>query len=221
VTALVLAAGSGRRLGGRFPKQFLRVRGRSLVEWCLAAFQEAREVDEVWLVLPRRRLGAGARLRRRFSKLRGVVAGGSRRGVSVERGLRQIDHDGVVLVHDAARPFVTPRLISRVVRAARRHGAAVPALPVDDTLKSAGPGRRVRNTVPRDGLWAVQTPQGFRVPLLRRAYRRGGTGTSDDAALVERLARPVVLVPGSPDNFKITRPEDLRMARDLGRHFDA
>lgn len=156
------------------------------------------------------------RLRRRYAKLRGAVAGGPRRGDSVARGLVKVEHDGLVLVHDAARAFVSRTVIARVVRAARRHGAAVPALPVADTLKRAGARGRPLRTVTRQGLWAAQTPQGFRAPLLRRAYRRAaGSTASDDAALVERLGRRVVLVPGSPLNFKVTRPEDLDLARAL------
>lgn len=184
------------------------------MERCLEAFEGAREVDEVWLVLPRGRLGVGERLRRRFRKLRGAVAGGARRSGSVARALARVEHDGLVLVHDAARPFVTRRLIARVVAAARRHGAAVPAVPVADTLKRAGAGTRVWGTVRRDGLWAAQTPQGFRVALLRRAYRRGaGARAADDAERVERMGRRVVLVRGSPLNFKLTGPEDLDLAR--------
>ena len=169
----------------------------------------------MWLVLPRRKLGLAGALRRRFAKLRGAVAGGAQRADSVARGLRCVGHDGVVLVHDAARPFVSSSLIRRVVRAARRHGAAVPAVPVADTLKRAATGRQVQGTVPGAGLWSAQTPQGFRAALLRRAYRRRGAGASDDAALVERLGRRVVLVAGSPLNFKVTLPGDLILARLL------
>ena len=212
MSALIVAAGRGCRLGGRVAKQFLRLRGVSLVEWSLAAFEAAPGVDEVWLVLPPGRLGMASALRRRYRKLRGAVTGGAERGDSVARGLARVRHDGVVLVHDAARPFVRPDLIARVVRAARRHGAAVPALPVADALKRAA-GRRVAGTLDRGGLWTAQTPQAFRTSLLRRAYQGGGGGDPDDAARVERSGRRVALVAGSALNFKVTRGEDLRLAR--------
>ncbi len=188
------------------------------MERCLAAFEAAPEVDEVWLVLPRERLRLGSRLMRRYGKLKGAVAGGPRRRDSVERGLSRVRHDGVVLVHDAARPFVSPRIIASVVRVALRHGAAVPVVPVADTLKSSRTGRRVERTVRRDALWCAQTPQGFRAPLLRVAYRRfAGVAAPDDAALVERLGGKVALVRGSRVNFKVTFPEDLALARRLVR----
>ncbi|MEE9217854.1 MAG: 2-C-methyl-D-erythritol 4-phosphate cytidylyltransferase [Acidobacteriota bacterium] len=216
VSALIVAAGRGQRLGTLQPKQFLSVGGMSLVERCLAAFETARVVDETWLVISRDHMGRAARLRRRFRKLRGAVAGGRERVQSVARGLACLSHDGVVLVHDAARPFVSPSLIARVTRAAWRHGAAIPALPVADTLKRAGRGAQVVRTLERRGVWAAQTPQGFRVPLLRRAYARASArGAPDDAALVERLGRRVKLVAGSPLNFKVTWKEDLWLARAL------
>jgi 2-C-methyl-D-erythritol 4-phosphate cytidylyltransferase len=221
VSALIVAAGRGRRLGGRRPKQFVRVGGRSLVERCLRIFEATRAVDEIWLVLPPGRLRAASLLRRRYPKLRGAVAGGRQRGDSVRRGLRRLGGDGIVLVHDAARPMVPRAVIERVARAARRHGAAVPALPVGDTLKRAGHAGRVAATLARSGVWAAQTPQGFRVDVLRRAYAAGAAGragrATDDASRVERLGRRVALVEGSPLAFKITRPEDLRLARLLAR----
>jgi 2-C-methyl-D-erythritol 4-phosphate cytidylyltransferase len=186
------------------------------VERCVRIFETAPSVDEIWLVLPRGRLKDAAALRRRYGKLRGAVAGGPERGDSVRRGLRRIG-GGIVLVHDAARPLVPAEVIERVTRAARRHGAAVPALPVGDTLKRAGRGGQVVRTLARSGVWAAQTPQGFRVEVLRRAYAGAARRATDDASLVERLGRRVTLVEGSPLAFKITRPEDLRLARLLAR----
>jgi 2-C-methyl-D-erythritol 4-phosphate cytidylyltransferase len=217
VSALIVAAGRGRRLGGRQPKQFVRVGGRTLVERCLRIFEAAPAVDDIWLVLPAGRLRAAYPLRRRYRKLRGAVEGGKERGDSVRRGLQRLGSGGIVLVHDAARPMVPAEVIERVARAARRHGAAVPALPVGDTLKRAGRGGRVARTLARARVWAAQTPQGFRVEVLRRAYAGGRGRATDDAALVERLGRRVALVEGSPLAFKITRPGDLRLARLLAR----
>jgi 2-C-methyl-D-erythritol 4-phosphate cytidylyltransferase len=122
-----------------------------------------------------------------------------------------------ILVHDGVRPCITRDLVHRVVEAARAHGAAIAALPVTETLKRGRDGW-VEETVPRDGLWAIQTPQGFRADVLREAHRRAsaeGVLGTDDAALVERLGVPVGLVPGLPGNLKVTRPEDLPLARQL------
>jgi len=216
VSVLIVAAGRGQRLGAQVPKQFLSVGGRSLIERCLAVFESVASVDDIWLVLPRGQQQRWKRLSRRFQKLRGVVAGGRQRSDSVARGLDRVDHDGVVLVHDAARPFVSPEIIRRVVEATRRHGAAVPAMPVRDTLKREGRHGRVIETLPRERMWAAQTPQGFRVPLLRRAFSgRKPARVPDDCALVERLGAGIKLVRGSSLNFKVTWKDDLRLARAL------
>jgi 2-C-methyl-D-erythritol 4-phosphate cytidylyltransferase len=121
----------------------------------------------------------------------------------------------VVLIHDAARPLVSPDVVARVVSAARRSGAALAAWPVTDTLKSQKTGvLRVNKTVPRDGLWLAQTPQGFRrdwAPLLLRRM----DGATDDVQAAERAGRPVEIVPGSPRNIKVTRPEDMKICEAL------
>lgn len=216
VSVLIVAAGRGRRLGAQVPKQFLFVGGRTLLERCLAVFESVASVDDIWLVLPRGQHQRCKRLGRRFRKLRGAVVGGRQRSDSVARGLDRVDHDGVVLVHDAARPFVSREIIRRVIEATRRHGAAIPAMPVRDTLKRGGRDGLVRGTLPGDRVWAAQTPQGFRVPLLRRAYSgRKPAGVPDDCALVERLGTRVQIVRGSSLNFKVTWKEDLRLARML------
>jgi 2-C-methyl-D-erythritol 4-phosphate cytidylyltransferase len=149
-----------------------------------------------------------------------VVAGGAERQASVACGLRAVPAAAtVILVHDGVRPCVTPALVSRVAAAARTDGAAIAALPVAETLKQGADGW-VRTTVSREGVWAVQTPQAFRADLLREAHRRAaadGVLGTDEAALVERLGVPVRLVPGLPGNVKITRPDDLPLARALLR----
>jgi 2-C-methyl-D-erythritol 4-phosphate cytidylyltransferase len=216
VSVLIVAAGRGERLGAGVPKQFLRVGRQSLLERCLRAFDSAPSVHDIWLVLPRGQRRKAEPLRRRFSKLRGAISGGRERSDSVQRGLGRVEHQGLVLVHDAARPFVSQAIIERVIDAARRHGAAVPAMPVSDALKRAGRGGRVRSTLPRERVWAAQTPQGFRVSLLRQAYAgRRPSPVPDDGALVERLGKQVKLVKGSPLNFKVTWKEDLHLARAL------
>jgi 2-C-methyl-D-erythritol 4-phosphate cytidylyltransferase len=199
-------------------KQDIGIGGRPVLRWTLDRLDAAGSVDAVVVVVPPEDVAAWARRLRACRKVRAVVAGGAERQASVAHGLAAVPASARwILVHDGVRPCITPALVDRVVAAARGRGAAVAALPVAETLKRGVEGR-VAGTVPRDGLWAVQTPQGFRAALLRAAHRRAaadGVLGTDDAALVERLGAPVWLVPGLPGNVKITRPEDLPLARLL------
>lgn len=215
--AVIVAAGSGARFGG--PKQFALLGGRPLVEWSCAAFQAHPRVEDIILVLPE--TAAGAEYLRRFPKIRAVAAGGPRRQDSVAAGVSRLDErrTGVILVHDGARPLVSAGLIDRVIEAAEKRGAAVPAVPCRDTLKEIDGGRVVR-TLDRGRLGHVQTPQGFASALLRRALAAAsaeGISGTDEAALVERLGEEVAVVSGDPENIKITTPLDL-IAAEAIRH---
>jgi 2-C-methyl-D-erythritol 4-phosphate cytidylyltransferase len=199
-------------------KQDIRVGARPVLRWTLDVFDATAEIAGVVVAVPAEDVEVWRRRLRRCRKVRAVVAGGAERQESVARGLAAVPPGAPwILVHDGVRPCITPALVRRVVEATRAHGAAIAALPVAETLKRGADGW-VAETVPRDGLWAIQTPQGFRADLLREAHRRAIAtrirGT-DDAALVERLGTPVRLVPGLPGNVKITRPEDLPLARQL------
>lgn len=215
VAAIVVAAGAGRRFGSA--KQFALLGGRSVLEWSLAAFEGHPCVGEIVLVLPDEALGP--RFAAGFAKVRTVVRGGARRQDSVLAGFSRLDRHrtDIVLVHDGARPLVPDGLIRRIIREAAAHGAAVPALPIEDTVKECVDGRIVR-TLDRSRLSRVQTPQGFMYDVLEEAFRRAGedgfTGT-DEASLVERLGRPVALVEGDPRNIKITTLLDMKWAEEL------
>lgn len=214
VWAVVAAAGRGERFGSA--KQFAPLGGRPLFRWSLDVFLAHEEIEGVVLVVPG---GADGPPLRAEGKLKAVVAGGPRRQDSVANGFGRVPpgESVVVLIHDGARPFVAPELISRVAAAARESGAAVPGLPVEDTVKEAVAGRVLR-TPDRASLVRVQTPQGFLYPLLERALVAASeekfTGT-DEAALVERLGRPVAVVAGDPRNIKVTTPLDLKIAEAL------
>jgi len=200
---ILVAAGEGRRFGG--PKAFLDLAGKSLLEWAAAPFASFR--DRV-AVLRREDLAR--------AQLPGwkTVAGGPRRRDSVKNGLAALaPATEIVLVHDAARPLISAALVERVLAAAERHPAVVPAIPVVDTVKRVR-GEVVVETLDRTSLVAVQTPQAFRTGLLRRALEDPRDAT-DEAALVEGLGEPVVTVPGDPQNVKITAPEDLDLLRAL------
>jgi len=221
VCALIPAAGRGARFGSPENKVFADLLGRPLLGWTLEAFANCTAVDHVFLVG-----GVGDENRLRAigetfggGKVRDVFQGGADRQASVAAGLRQTANAEFVLVHDAARPCVTPELVAQVAQAARIFGAATAAVAVSDTLvrSSGANGEFARETVSRDHLWAVQTPQGFRRELLLRAHRRAEETNAprgtDDAGLVQTLVgEPVRLLPGSPENLKVTRAEDLALA---------
>lgn len=194
---IVVAAGSGARFGG--PKQFERLGGERLVD--RAVRTAAGACDGVVLVLPPGVTWDGP-------PVDAVVGGGATRSESVRAGLAAVDPDAaVVVVHDAARPLASPALFAAVIAATETADGAVPGVPVGDTIKRVQ-GSTVVETLPRDELVAVQTPQAFRADALRRAHAAGGDAT-DDAALVEAGGGTVVVVPGEADNFKVTGPADL------------
>ena len=213
--AIILAAGAGRRFGAA--KQFALLQGRPLYEWSLAAFERHEDVEGIVLVLPAE--GTGRQQPALWGKLQAIVAGGKERQDSVLNGFRRVPagEDRIVLVHDAARPLVSPELISRVIQAAGEKGAAVPGLPIEDTVKEAS-GDTVLRTLDRTSLVRVQTPQGFLYPWLERALEdaaAGGFIGTDEAMLVEKAGKSVALVAGDPRNIKITTPLDLKIAEAM------
>jgi 2-C-methyl-D-erythritol 4-phosphate cytidylyltransferase/2-C-methyl-D-erythritol 2,4-cyclodiphosphate synthase len=215
VGAILAAGGSGLRAG--MAKQWLSLGGETVLRRAARALSASGVVDELVAVVP------DGDQDRASADLQGlpvpvrVVAGGRARADSVREGLAALGGCGVVLVHDAARPFASPALARAVAEAAAAGGAALAALPATDTVKRAE-GERVAETRDRRALWLAQTPQGFRAPLLRQAFEAAGEGAAaatDECQLVERLGAPVTLVPGEPGNFKITGPADVERARAL------
>jgi 2-C-methyl-D-erythritol 4-phosphate cytidylyltransferase len=214
VSVIVAAGGAGTRLGGGTPKGLKLLGGAPLFLYSVRTFARCPFVREIVLVVPppwvdrvTRRWGAElGRL-----KVALVVPGGERRQDSVLHGLR-VAREELVLVHDAARPFVTAEAIRRTARAAARHGAAVAALPATDTIKIVDGGSRVTATPRRDRVRAAQTPQGFRRRVLLGAYGHSSADATDDAELVERAGGRVVVVDGDPHAFKVTTPEDWARA---------
>ncbi len=216
---IVVAAGRSSRMGGA-DKLVAEFGGRPLLAWTLAAMASAREVTRLVVVTTPERRAEVAGARWLPSQVVDVVAGGARRQESVFAGFVAFDRLGAdeaapVLVHDGARPLVRAELISAVARATAQHGAAIPVVPLAETLKQID-GDRVGSTVERNGLGTAQTPQGIRRDLLRDAYRRHPAGApetwTDEAALLEACGVPVQVVPGDPENLKVTLPGDLRRA---------
>lgn len=217
---VLVAAGEGRRLGNDTPKQFLPIAGVPMLLRSLRPFTAHPDVRQVVLVLPAGQAAAPpAWLAELVGEQLRIVAGGAERMDSVEQGLHALVVDcTLVLVHDAARPLVRREIVDAVIGQARKGTGAIAAVPVSDTLKESGSDSglpQIRRTIPRDGLWRAQTPQGFPRPMLERAYRsarKDSVAGTDEAALVERLGEPVVLVPDSAWNIKVTTPEDLELA---------
>jgi len=196
-------------MGGRVPKAFMPLAGLPLYLHSYSTFRSMKEVRQVILVVPK-----GLRIP-------GAVTGGRRRQDSVLKGLQAVDPaSDVVLIHDAARPLVAPDLVRRVIRAAWRVGGAVPGVPVMDTVKRVTRGGRIRATLERSELRAVQTPQGFRKGVLEGAYAagHGRKDATDDAQIVERAGGKVAVVEGNSENFKITSKFDLKHAEDYLRN---
>lgn len=220
VVAVVPAAGASRRAGGG-SKLFRVLGGVPVVVRTLRQLSAVPAIAAIVLVARRSDLQPLRRLvqRYRLCKVTQIIRGGPTRMASVQRGLRAVDGSArYVAIHDAARPLVTPAAVARVIRAARRTGAAILAVPATDTVKLVG--RRV-TTLPRTRLWLAQTPQVFARPLITRAYAaatRARVTVTDDAAAVERLRRPVTLVPGTMTNLKLTWPVDFVVAERLLRN---
>lgn len=216
MVAILVAAGRGERLGGELPKAFVDLGGKSLLRRSAEALSASDEIGALIVVAP-----PGFEFQARnetasTGKLRAVVRGGKTRQDSVRAGLRKTQpRDRVVLVHDAARPFVDESVIARVIAGVRDHGAAIPVVPVVDTIKKVQ-GGRVGATVDRAVLGAAQTPQGFNRSALLRAYARAArarVALTDEAMAMERESHPVAAVAGSAENFKITTKDDLDRAR--------
>ena len=218
VTAIIAAGGSGRRLGAEMPKQLLMIGGRSILQHSVEAFARHPRISEVIVALPPDLAEAPPAWLLGCDNAR-VVAGGARRQDSVAAAFDRVAPDSaVVLVHDAARPFVSRDLISRCIDAAVTHGGAIAAVPVSDTVKQVivSNGRPVvAGTIPRESIYLAQTPQAFRREVLGVAVTLGRSGTeaTDEAALAELAGHPVHIVEGDTDNLKITTSEDLERAR--------
>jgi 2-C-methyl-D-erythritol 4-phosphate cytidylyltransferase len=209
--ALVVAAGRGTRLGSNGPKALVQVAGRPMLAWSLDALRAVAEIEQIVVALPDGVAAPAGTI---------GVPGGAERSHSVLAALRA-SHGDPVVVHDAARPLVTPEILRATLAALREHGcdAAIAAAPVHDTVKRARDGV-VHGTLDRAELWAVQTPQAFRRAALESALAAGDDAlgaATDDAALVEAQGGTVRVVPAPPENFKVTTPHDLRVAELLLR----
>lgn len=221
VFALIVAAGRSQRMAGQ-DKMFAPMAGVPLLARTVAVFLDSPLVDQVVVVLREDCLLTGRRLAegQQWGERVTFCAGGVRRQDSVCRGLEQMPGEGWVLIHDGARPLVTTALIARGLEAAAATGAAVPGVPLYDTIKLVSEEGLVERSLPRQRLRAAQTPQVFRLPLIREAHGHCfGVDRSftDDAAMLEALGHRVAVFAGEPQNIKVTTPEDLQRAEALFR----
>lgn len=225
IGAVCLAAGRGTRMGSRIQKQYLLLEEKPVIYYALKAFQESR-VDQIVLVVPPKeeeycqkeiveKFG--------FSKVTAVVGGGKERYHSVYRGLSAFTDIDYVLIHDGARPFLTQDIIERTIEGAGQKGACVAGMPVKDTIKIADKDGNIESTPERSKVWQIQTPQGFKFSLIKKAYetlleqekegKTEGLLVTDDAMVVEHFGKcKVKLVLGSYENIKLTTPEDMAVA---------
>lgn len=216
---IVVAAGRSERMGG-IDKVFAQLMGRPLVAWTLRAFKACDAIDGVVLVAaPQSVPNTLAFVREwKFENVTAVVPGGATRQDSVRAGLEATDGAALVVVHDAARPLVTPEIIAEGVALARERGAALCAAPARDTVKDVDrTTKTVRATIDRGSAWLAQTPQVFDRDLLLRAHAHANGTATDDASLVEALGEPVAVYEGPAWNIKITEPDDLVVAEALLR----
>lgn len=222
-TAIVLAAGQGKRMGTKIQKQYLEIQGKPVLYYSLQVFQNSPLIDEIILVV-----GEGQReycqkeivAKYGIEKVTKIVQGGAERYHSVWNGLQEIKHGGYVFIHDGARPFINDEILIRAYGAVSEYKACVVGMPVKDTIKIADVDGFAKKTPNRSFVWAVQTPQVFGISLIKEAYTKlmehENVPVTDDAMVAEQmLGVKVKLVEGSYENIKITTPEDLIIAESF------
>lgn len=218
-TAIIVAAGKSERMGASVDKAFLSLVDKPVVAWSLLAFERCPDIDRIVLVVRKEQQLAAKAVAKMFgiSKLDKVVAGGKTRAESVAAGFAACDVDTrMVVVHDGARPLVKSDLVSEVVKAAKRSPAVAVGRPMTDSVKRVEKGVTVSETVPREKLWTVQTPQAFQVKEFRAAYKAlGKKDVTDDCQALEQNGVATKILLSLKPNVKITTPEDLQLAAAL------
>jgi 2-C-methyl-D-erythritol 4-phosphate cytidylyltransferase len=221
VAAIIAAAGDSQRMGG-VDKMFAPLAGRPVLARVIDTFQKCKRIDQIIIVMNSKNIEQCRRLvaLEGWPKVKDVCLGGKQRQDSVAEGLKRLKYGEWVVIHDGARPLVTIDLIEKGLDMAKETGAAVAAVPVTDTIKVTGADAIVRQTLSRQNLRAVQTPQVFRIDVIVNTYRHVFGDVTDDASLVEKAGYKVKLYPGSYDNIKITTPADLAMAEALWKEHE-
>ncbi|MCM3620399.1 2-C-methyl-D-erythritol 4-phosphate cytidylyltransferase [Sutcliffiella horikoshii] len=217
---IVLAAGQGKRMKAGKNKQFIELAGKPVIVHTLSVFEKDPSCKEIKLVINEKEKDIFNELLAQYpmKKIKELVKGGEERQDSVYNGLKSLQDEEIVLVHDGARPFISRNVIHKLVETAATEGAAIVGVPVKDTIKRVNQEGVVEETVERSSLWSIQTPQAFRFPVLMQAHEQakaeGFLGT-DEASLVERIRIPVHIVEGEYENIKLTTPDDLIIANAI------
>jgi 2-C-methyl-D-erythritol 4-phosphate cytidylyltransferase len=216
-TAIIVAAGSGKRFGGHIPKQFIEIHGKPVLIHTLQRFEKCDSVDEIVLVLAAGEINNFSKKVQKFNitKLNKIITGGNSRAESVFNGLKTIDKKSaeIIAVHDGARPLVSVEEISKTIKKAEEHGAACLVGKVTDTIKDISDGKIVK-TIDRTKIRRALTPQCFRYEILKRAFEENDTDkiATDECFLIEQMGIEIKIVEGSSKNIKITHEEDVKFA---------
>lgn len=221
-TAIVLAAGQGKRMGTKTQKQYLEIGGKPVLYYSLRTFEESEFINEIVIVVGAGQINYCEKeivSKFGFKKVKCIIEGGAERYHSVANGLREVE-EGYVFIHDGARPFVNEEILQRVYNEVILHKACVVGMPVKDTIKISDENGFADSTPDRNLLWQIQTPQVFEVSLIKEAYKKlmecDTIKVTDDAMVVEQmLGQKVKLVTGAYENIKITTPEDLKIAENF------
>lgn len=220
-SVIVVAAGMGARMNAGVNKQFLNLLERPILMHTLSVFENHKDIDEIILVLRSDEIEYVKEtivLPLKMNKVINIAIGGLQRSDSVKNGLEMVTHDGLVLIHDGARPLVTHEEITSVINAVKETGAAVVGTPATNTMKLVDGNGLIIDTLDRSKLWNVATPQGFRVDLICRAFGQALDDSDivwDDSMLVERLGADVRMIEGSYENIKITTPTDIILGESI------
>jgi 2-C-methyl-D-erythritol 4-phosphate cytidylyltransferase len=226
VSVIIPAGGVGKRFGGDKPKQYHAINSVPIIIRTLLCFEKCERIysiviaahddwiDHLWDEVKRYNI----------NKVKDIVSGGKERLNSIDNALRSasIINSEIVLVHDAVRPFVSEELIDQIIVASEEFGAAIPGLHPKETIKSADRNNTVSSTLDRSMLWSIQTPQGFRYSILKKAYRKAIENNyfgTDDSSLVEKIGHIVKIIPGEEQNIKITTPFDMTIASEILKNF--
>ncbi|MCP4367963.1 MAG: 2-C-methyl-D-erythritol 4-phosphate cytidylyltransferase [Deltaproteobacteria bacterium] len=220
VSAVIVAAGKGVRMNDAVRKQYLPLAGRPVLAHCLTLFEKCNLINKIILVVPEDDFDYCRNniLPMLKSKIN-LVAGGRERQESVYNGLIAVgENNGIVIIHDGVRPFANNEMLESCIRGAKKHGACIVGVPMQDTLKKISFSNSIEKTIERNNIWLAQTPQAFRYEIIKKAHENAKLKeytATDDAFLVEQIGNPVKIVKGNKNNIKITTREDLKLAQAM------
>ena len=210
--AVIVAGGAGKRFGSKEPKQFLLLNKKKMFIWSILAFKKVKECKQIILVVPEYKISEMEKYKKLYKI--DIVCGGKERYNSVQNGLKIVKENiDIVAVHDATRPLITDKIIKEVFNATVKCGGAIAACTARDTIKFSNNGKNITKSIDRNNIWQAQTPQMFKTKILKKVYSgKIPKNITDDAQLVERACKKVMLVDGGYENFKVTQPIDFKLA---------